>query len=103
LPTKYGENGRLSSSNQTAVPVEVVSQHVAGSFYATLAWRLTHDMPYPPEAMAEMVFQLCQVGVKGFMQTADYLDERGKRGSREILLEILSKAPDIEPEEYDRL
>jgi len=36
------------------------------------------------------------------LQAADYLDERGKRGSREILLEILSKAPDIEPEEYDR-
>jgi AcrR family transcriptional regulator len=85
------------------VPVEVVSQHVAGSFYATLAWWLTHDMPYPPEAMAEMVFQLCQMGVKGFFQTIDNPDERAKRGGRELLLEILGKVPDVEPEAYDRL
>jgi len=58
----------LPAQQLPAVPVEVVSQHFAGSLYATLAWWLTHDMPYKPEEMAEMVFQLCQVGVKGVVR-----------------------------------
>ena len=33
----------------------------------------------------------------------EYLEKRAQRGSREQLLEILSKAPDVEPEEFDRL
>ena len=33
----------------------------------------------------------------------EYLEERAKRGSRETLLAILAEAPDVEPEEYDRL
>ena len=37
------------------------------------------------------------------LSTLDYLDERAKRGSREKLLTILEKAPDVEPEDYDRL
>ena len=37
------------------------------------------------------------------LATADYLAERAKRGSREKLLAVLAKAPDVEPEEYDRL
>jgi hypothetical protein len=37
------------------------------------------------------------------LTTLDYLEERAKRGSREKLLTILEKAPDIEPEDYDRL
>lgn len=32
-----------------------------------------------------------------------YLEERAKRGSREKLLRVLDKAPDVEPEDYDRL
>ena len=32
-----------------------------------------------------------------------YFEERAKRGSREKLLRVLEKAPDVEPEEYDRL
>ena len=35
--------------------------------------------------------------------TADYLTERAKRGSRDKLLAVLAKAPDVEPEEYDKL
>ena len=30
-------------------------------------------------------------------------EQRAKRGSREKLLAALAKAPDVEPEEYDRL
>ena len=37
------------------------------------------------------------------LSTLDYLEERSKRGSREKLLTILEKAPDVEPEDYDRL
>ena len=37
------------------------------------------------------------------LQTIDYLEARAKRGSREKLLAVLAKAPDVEPEEFDRL
>lgn len=37
------------------------------------------------------------------LATADYLAERAKRGSREKLLAVLAKAPDVEPEAHDRL
>jgi len=32
-----------------------------------------------------------------------YLNERAKRGSREQLLRVLAKAPDVEPEQQDAL
>ena len=35
--------------------------------------------------------------------TVDYLETRAKRGSREKLLAVLAKAPDVEPEAYDKL
>ena len=35
--------------------------------------------------------------------TADYLAERAKRGNREKLLAALAKAPDVDPEEHDKL
>ena len=37
------------------------------------------------------------------LNTLDYLGKRAKRGSREKFLAVLAKAPDVEPEEYDRL
>ena len=37
------------------------------------------------------------------LQTMDYLEERAKRGNREDLLKILAKAPDVKPEDYDKL
>ena len=37
------------------------------------------------------------------LNTLDYLGKRAERGSREKLLAVLAKAPDVEPEEYDRL
>ena len=37
------------------------------------------------------------------LATADYLAERAKRGSREKLLAVLAKAPDVEPEDDDKL
>ncbi|NIR49348.1 toxin-antitoxin system HicB family antitoxin [candidate division KSB1 bacterium] len=35
--------------------------------------------------------------------TEEYLEERAKRGSREKFERVLSKVPDVQPEEYDRL
>jgi hypothetical protein len=37
------------------------------------------------------------------LSTMNYLEERAKRGSREKFLAVLEKAPDVEPEDYDRL
>ncbi len=37
------------------------------------------------------------------LKTVDELEERAKRGSREHALKVLSKVPDVEPPEYDRL
>lgn len=37
------------------------------------------------------------------ISTMEYLENRARRGSRERLLEILNKAPDVEPEEFGRL
>lgn len=37
------------------------------------------------------------------ISTIEYLEKRAKRGNREKLLAVLDKAPDIEPDESDRL
>ncbi|MEZ4712493.1 MAG: toxin-antitoxin system HicB family antitoxin [Caldilineaceae bacterium] len=37
------------------------------------------------------------------IDTKNYLQERAKRGSREKLLAVLAKAPDVEPEAEDML
>ncbi len=37
------------------------------------------------------------------LSTIEYLEKRAKRGSRKKFLAILKKAPDVEPEEFDRL
>jgi len=37
------------------------------------------------------------------LMTEEYLDERGKRGSRKKFERALAKVPKIAPEEYDRL
>jgi hypothetical protein len=37
------------------------------------------------------------------LTTIEYLEKRAKSGSRERLLEILNKAPDVESEEADKL
>jgi uncharacterized protein (DUF1778 family) len=37
------------------------------------------------------------------ISTIEYLEKRAKRGSREKFLEILGKAPDVEPEAFEKL
>ena len=36
------------------------------------------------------------------LETQNYLEERAERGSRDKFMAILSKAPDVEPADYDR-
>lgn len=37
------------------------------------------------------------------ISTIEYLEKRARRGSREKLLAVLNKAPDVEPGEFDQL
>jgi hypothetical protein len=37
------------------------------------------------------------------LATTDYLAERAKRGTRDKLLAVLAKAPDVDPEDHDKL
>ncbi len=37
------------------------------------------------------------------LMTADWLEERARRGDRERFEQVLAKVPDVEPEEADRL
>jgi hypothetical protein len=37
------------------------------------------------------------------LQASDYLAQRARRGSRDKLLTILAKAPDVDPDEDDKL
>ena len=37
------------------------------------------------------------------ISTIEYLEKRARRGSREKLMSILNKVPDVEPEEFDKL
>jgi hypothetical protein len=70
-----------------------------------------------PKTLHEQVKELAQeegISVNQFVMlavaekiasisTIEYLEKRAKRGNRERLLEILNKAPDVEPEEFDQL
>ncbi len=37
------------------------------------------------------------------LDTEKYLENRAKRGSKKKFLKVISKVPDVEPEEYDKL
>jgi hypothetical protein len=40
--------------------------------------------------------------ISAFM-TKEYLESRGKRGSKKKFMDALSRVPDVEPGEYDKL
>lgn len=70
-----------------------------------------------PKSLHEQLKELAQeegISVKEFVMlavaekiaaisTIEYLEKRAKRGSREKLLSVLNKVPDVEPEAFDRL
>lgn len=70
-----------------------------------------------PKSLHEQIRELAQeegISVNQFIMlavaekvaaisTIEYLEKRAKRGNRERFWEILNRAPDVEPEESDRL
>ncbi len=53
----------LSEKSSSSVPLEVVSQYLAGAFLNLLKWWIVAEMPYSPERMDEMFQQLAMPGV----------------------------------------
>jgi AcrR family transcriptional regulator len=53
----------LPEKRSSSVPLEVVSQYIAGAFLNLLKWWLEAEMPYSPERMDEMFKQLALPGV----------------------------------------
>ena len=53
----------LPEKRSSSVPLEVVSQYLAGAFLNLLKWWLEAEMPYSPERMDEMFKQLALPGV----------------------------------------
>lgn len=51
----------------------------------------------------EQVISLALAHSLGAWNAENYIAERARRGSREKFLEFMSKVPDVEPEEHDRL
>ena len=75
-----------------------LSLHLPKSLYEQLR-ELTQE-----EGISVNQFVMLAVAEKiATISTIEYLENRAKRGSREKFLEILNKAPDVEPDESDRL
>jgi len=45
-----------------SIPIEIFANHSATALLALIEWWLEHDMPYPPERMAEIYSQLVVEG-----------------------------------------
>ncbi len=56
------------AGKRLTIPIEVLTTHLAGSLYTLLTWWLDHDMPYSPEQMNEMFFQLVRGGIEAVIQ-----------------------------------
>jgi len=50
------------------IPIPILAQQTAGSFFALAKWWLENEMPYTPAEMAEMLRQMCAVGVRGIIE-----------------------------------
>ena len=61
-----GDRHRVTSANDGgfSIPLEVVSQFLAGAFLHLLKWWLMADMPYPPEHMEEYFQRLALFGTR---------------------------------------
>ncbi|MEZ4519511.1 MAG: TetR/AcrR family transcriptional regulator [Chloroflexota bacterium] len=51
------------AASKTAVPLTLISWHIAGSLFALLVWWLQNDLPCPPEEMVGYAEQLNVNGV----------------------------------------
>jgi hypothetical protein len=77
---------------------------------STMNLTLPHSLQAQVEALAQKegisVTEFITLAVAeklATLATADYLAERAKRGTRDKLLAVLAKAPDVDPEDYDKL
>lgn len=52
-----------------AVPPELLTHHLVSAFMSLMIWWLDHDLPYPPERMAQIYRQLMRGGIDGGPQT----------------------------------
>jgi AcrR family transcriptional regulator len=50
------------------IPIPILAQQTAGGFFALAKWWLENEMPYSPAEMAEMLRQMCAVGVRGIIE-----------------------------------
>ena len=66
----------LSEKRSLSVPLEVISQYLAGAFLNLLKWWLESEMPYSPEWMDEMFQQLAMPGVWAIV--GERWNERGQ-------------------------
>ena len=58
----------VRAGKRLAVPMEILTTHLAGSLQNLLSWWLDNDMPYPPEQMNEMFLQLVRGGIEAVIQ-----------------------------------
>jgi AcrR family transcriptional regulator len=58
------------TSDESLVPLPVLSCSLAGSLLVLLKWWLDNKMPYPPEHMNEIFQQLAMTGIQSVKQTA---------------------------------
>jgi hypothetical protein len=74
---------------------------------STLQLTLPQSMHAQVEALAQQegisITEFVTLAAAEKLATADYLAERAERGSRDKLLAVLAKAPDVEPEDHDKL
>lgn len=61
------ELARATSSQEPAVPPEIIAEYLAGTLLTLVHWWLDHGLPYTPEQMEAMFQQLVMPGVKAVL------------------------------------
>jgi hypothetical protein len=49
------------------IPIPILAQQTAGGLFALAKWWLENDLPYSPAEMAEMLRQICAMGIQGII------------------------------------
>ncbi len=60
--------GAERAGKRLAVPIEILTTHLASSLQTLLTWWLDNDMPYSPEQMNEMFLQLVTEGINAVIE-----------------------------------
>ena len=56
------EMRKMTTDDMATVPIPLVAQHIAGALVAQIYWWLANDMPYTPDYMARLTFEMCMFG-----------------------------------------